>query len=69
MISISVFRMVSDFFEGDVSKAKLWFYEKNTLLGGISPVEMISLGRTSKLEKLIRQTISENKGTEDVKSK
>src|SRR3989442_518099 len=40
---------VAGYFKGNAQKTLLWFSLPNTLLGNISPVEMIKLGRYKKL--------------------
>ena len=45
--------MVAKFFDGDTDKTVLWFKARNSLLGDISPKEMIRLGRYERLRKFI----------------
>ena len=41
-------------FGEDINKARGWFNTPNPLLGGVSPLDMIILGRGEKLEKFIK---------------
>lgn len=43
------FRLVAQFFDGDVKKTSLWFSSKNLGLGGESPLRMLKAGRGPKL--------------------
>jgi len=45
----------------DLDKTILWFRVPNPLLGGISPKDMIKVGRFKKLYKFIQTAIDENK--------
>ena len=56
-----LFDDVNSFFK-DEAKAKLWFETKNSLLGEISPNEMMDLGRFQKLDQFIQNRLQENKG-------
>jgi hypothetical protein len=51
--------LVADFFK-DKDKTILWFRMPNPLLGGISPKDMIRVGRFKKLLKFIQSALSEN---------
>lgn len=53
MIPQEYFRKVRDYFNGDASKAWLWFKTNNPHLGGVSPLEMIKNGRFNKLKLFI----------------
>ncbi|NJN06367.1 MAG: DUF2384 domain-containing protein [Rhodobacteraceae bacterium] len=48
------------FFEGDQVKSNAWLEVKNPLLGGLSPAEMIRLGRGFKLLKAVVGMLEEN---------
>jgi len=45
----------------DLDKTILWFRVPNPLLGGISPRDMIKVGRFKKLIKFIQNALDENK--------
>jgi hypothetical protein len=49
----TVFGLVADHFDSDLSKAGLWFRTKNPLLGDMSPRDMLRFGRYGKLMKFI----------------
>jgi len=51
--------LVTQFFE-DPEKTILWFNMPNTLLGGMSPKDMIRVGRFKKLLKFIQSSLDEN---------
>ena len=57
-------RLVLGFFEGNVSKTKAWFAAENPLLGGLTPNDMINMGRGAKLLKLVEHQLDENKPAE-----
>ena len=52
--------LVAQHFDGDVTKAVLWFTLPNPLLGNLTPRLMIRAGRYNKLLKFITNAISEN---------
>lgn len=52
--------LVTEFFEGDAEKTALWFNMPNTLLGGMSPKDMIRVGRFKKLLKFIQSSLEDN---------
>lgn len=52
--------LVSLYFK-DLDRTVLWFGVRNPLLGGISPRDMIRIGRFKKLLKFIHSAINENK--------
>lgn len=45
---------------GDLDKTMLWFQVSNPLLGGLSPRDMIRVGRFKKLMKFIQTALDEN---------
>jgi len=59
--------LVCKFF-GNKNKAALWFNTPNPLLGGVSPVDTISLGKVDKLLKFIRNCLAENEPPPSQKS-
>jgi hypothetical protein len=52
--------LVSEYFN-DFDKTILWFAVPNTQLGGITPRDMIRIGRFKKLLKYIQVALAENK--------
>ena len=52
--------LVAQFFAGDVNKTALWFQTKNSLLGDVSPRDMIRYGRAAKLRQFIIAALEEN---------
>lgn len=55
---ISVLSVVSSHLGHDKEKTKLWFSMPNPLLGGVTPAEMIFIGKHKKLMKLIQRSMS-----------
>lgn len=55
---ISVVTIVSNQFSQDKEKTQLWFSMPNPLLGGVTPLQMILLGKHKKLFKFIQRSIS-----------
>jgi len=49
-----IHKMVFDFFEKDQTKIDLWFKSKNPLLGGVTPRQMIILGKVEKLLRIFK---------------
>jgi hypothetical protein len=52
--------LVATYFK-DASKTNIWFQVPNPLFGGITPRDMIRLGRFKKLMKYIQSALDENK--------
>ena len=52
--------LVGDYFK-DFNKTMLWFQVSNPQLGGMSPRDMIRVGRFKKLLKFIQTALEENK--------
>jgi len=52
--------MIAPFFNGNEEKMANWYFTNNPLLGGLSPAEMVALGKTEKLKKLIQNVLEEN---------
>lgn len=50
---IRICEKILNFFKGDKEKARLWFKTQNLGIGGITPENMIRIGRAEKLEKWI----------------
>lgn len=61
---VEAFRMVKDFFDGDSKKAMTWMRERNPLLGGVSPRDMVANGRSDKLLKWVKSALGENEPPE-----
>jgi hypothetical protein len=55
------YNLVFNFFKDEEYKARLWFFTKNPLLGGMMPIEMIDKGRGDTLLNFIKSQLSENK--------
>jgi hypothetical protein len=55
------FDEILTFFHNDMKKTLIWFYTANPMLGGISPAEMIMLGREEKLIKAIKSAMEGNR--------
>lgn len=53
--------LVAGFYDKDTQKTILWFSMPNPLLGGMSPRDMIRVGRFKKLLKFIHTALGENK--------
>jgi hypothetical protein len=51
---------VAGYFKGNAQKTFLWFSLPNSLLGNISPVEMIKLGRYKKLFHFVQNALVGN---------
>lgn len=49
--------LVAEIFDGDIGKAKAWFKAVNPLLGGVTPCDMIRLGRFERLRKFIGSSL------------
>jgi len=52
--------LVAGYFKGDAQKTNLWLNTPNTLLGNMSPKEMIRFGRYRKLHKFITNALAGN---------
>lgn len=54
MVEIAnICEIVADNFGGDAERTALWFREKNAMLGGITPKDMIRFGRYQKLLQIL----------------
>lgn len=62
-IELAVIQSVQVFF-GDEEKTDAWFATPNPLLGGVSPQEMIDLGKTHKLLHFVLDCLEQNCGQE-----
>lgn len=51
---------VLEFFKGDQTKTELWFKTSNPLLGNVSPIDMVRLGRFAKLVHFVETSLAEN---------
>ncbi len=56
--------LVAQFFEGDHEKTVQWFLMPNPLLGGITPRDMIRIGRFHRLAQFIRVALAESRAPE-----
>jgi hypothetical protein len=56
---IIIFDLVNSYFE-DEKKTSEWFFTENPLLGGVSPDQMIKLGRFEKLKTFVKQQLEGN---------
>jgi hypothetical protein len=52
--------LVAQFFDGDITKTRLWFQTKNPLLGNLSPRDMVRYGRHEKLRRIVMDALNEN---------
>lgn len=52
--------LVAQFFEGDVTRTRLWFQTKNPQLGNLSPRDMVRYGRHEKLRRIVMDALNEN---------
>lgn len=57
---IQAYELVSKYFNNDLYKTNLWFESDNALLGHISPISMIKIGRVNKLLKIIQNALDGN---------
>lgn len=48
-----ILAFVAEFFDGDARKTALWFGTPNPMLGGITPRDMLRLGKFNKLNQFI----------------
>jgi uncharacterized protein (DUF2384 family) len=57
---VAALKAVDAYFKNEV-KAEIWLQTKNPLLGDVSPVHMIKVGRFDKLIQFIYDRISEDR--------
>ena len=62
MIPQQYFDKIKAYFNGDETKTWLWWKTKNPYFGMFSPLDMLKLGRESKVKRFIDNAIDENKG-------
>ncbi len=55
----STIRHVEKFFDGDFAKTILWFNTKNPMLGDITPIELIQLGKYEKVKEFIASSMDQ----------
>lgn len=55
--------LVTLFFK-DRKKVQLWFDTSNPLLGGLRPIDLVSIRRPGKLLKFVKTMLAENKESE-----
>jgi hypothetical protein len=60
-----IFDIVWMHFEGNLTKTIVWFATANPMLGSLSPINMIRIGKRDKLEKWIKTQIEENNEGKD----
>lgn len=53
--------MIQDYFNCNAEKIGLWMTTPNPMLGGQIPQRMISMGRTEKLKKFIKNALNGNR--------
>lgn len=58
--TLTLIGKVLSYFEGDSEKTTIWFRTDNTLLGGVSPMRMVQIGRLKKLEKFVKNSLAGN---------
>jgi len=56
-----VFDEILTFFHGDMKQTLIWFATPNPMLGKISPVDMLALGREEKLISAIKSALEGNR--------
>lgn len=61
MIPLAYFHKMRDYFDGDTKKTWDWFKTPNPILGGVTPIEMIKIGRGEKLKKVIDNALDKDK--------
>lgn len=54
----NIINLVTNHFDGDLEKTRLWFNTSNPLLGNVSPRNMIRVGRYRKLRKFVMNATS-----------
>ena len=57
----NVCNLVANFFNGDAMKTALWFKTPNPQLGGVTPRDMIRIGRYKKLMQFIVDAVERNR--------
>ena len=55
-----IVQLLSEYFEGDSDKVKLWMETESVQFGGISPLSMIAAMRGDKVLKFIKHAKEEN---------
>lgn len=55
-----IVQLLSEYFEGDSDKVKLWMETENVQFGGISPLSMIAAMRGDNVLKFIKHAKEEN---------
>lgn len=56
----SIYELVFRFFNDD-KKTRVWLQTPNPMLGGVSPREMVRMGRYDRLLQFVRQAIEEGR--------
>lgn len=52
-------RLVSEFFKEDVKRTESWFGCRNPNFGGVSPVQLIEIGRLHKVHQFVKNAFEE----------
>ena len=63
----AVLKTVNNMFFHNEEKSKLWIESPNPLLGNVSPVSMLKIGRFDKLMRVIYTSIYENEAPKRAK--
>lgn len=58
-IPLKLFNKVLDYFDGNVTRARLWFDIPNPVLGGLKPKDYHQKGSFKNLDKLIIDALKE----------
>lgn len=64
----NICQLVAEYFEGDQRKTALWFKTSNPLLGGVSPRDMIRLGRYKRLMRFIISSRAQATDSDEAKA-
>lgn len=56
----NICNLVAGYFDGDAEKTALWFRVPNPMLGGVSPRDMLRLGRYQRLSGYIQRALTQN---------
>lgn len=58
----TLYSKVLTFFKGDAQKTTTWFNTSNSMLGDVSPMDMLMEGKAEKLEKFIDEQLAGGTG-------
>lgn len=59
VIPEDIYKRLLLFFEGDENRLTCWWHARNPLLGGVTPADMMRLGREVKLRAWINTALDE----------